>query len=135
MRRKRAVAQLGSALEWGSRGRGFKSRRPERIRSLIVLFHVYILHSGKTGRRLWDRAKILLNIFGGTVCAIPKPPVMARRGLWYTVKAFLVVLNPQKGSDIQIWPWSRRTRVLAFLERSPQRQVAGSNRLGERSGR
>jgi hypothetical protein len=26
----RAVAQLGSALEWGSRGRGFESRRPER---------------------------------------------------------------------------------------------------------
>ena len=25
----RAVAQLGSALEWGSRGRGFESRRPE----------------------------------------------------------------------------------------------------------
>ncbi len=27
--RSRAVAQLGSALEWGSRGRGFESRRPE----------------------------------------------------------------------------------------------------------
>src|SRR5262249_23482589 len=26
---QRAVAQLGSALEWGSRGRGFKSRRPD----------------------------------------------------------------------------------------------------------
>ena len=25
----RAVAQLGSALEWGSRGRGFESRRPD----------------------------------------------------------------------------------------------------------
>src|SRR5690606_26126753 len=25
----RAVAQLGSALDWGSRGRGFKSRRPD----------------------------------------------------------------------------------------------------------
>src|SRR5438128_2199045 len=47
----RAVAQLGSALEWGSRGRGFKSRRPERIRCLIVVFHVYILRSSKTGRR------------------------------------------------------------------------------------
>ena len=30
-RAERAVAQLGSALEWGSRGRGFKSRRPEEI--------------------------------------------------------------------------------------------------------
>jgi hypothetical protein len=30
--RIRAVAQLGSALEWGSRGRGFKSRRPDVLR-------------------------------------------------------------------------------------------------------
>src|SRR5258708_23288504 len=27
--KNRAVAQLGSALEWGSRGRGFESRRPD----------------------------------------------------------------------------------------------------------
>ncbi len=27
--RKRAVVQLGRTLEWGSRGRGFKSRQPE----------------------------------------------------------------------------------------------------------
>src|SRR5437764_14327544 len=27
--RNRAVVQLGRTLEWGSRGRGFKSRRPE----------------------------------------------------------------------------------------------------------
>src|SRR5258708_5700709 len=30
----RAVVQLGRTLEWGSRGRGFESRRPETIRSL-----------------------------------------------------------------------------------------------------
>ena len=29
MRRRRAVAQFGSALDWGSRGRGFKSRQPD----------------------------------------------------------------------------------------------------------
>jgi hypothetical protein len=29
LRNNRAVAQLGSALEWGSRGRGFESRRPD----------------------------------------------------------------------------------------------------------
>jgi hypothetical protein len=29
LRKTRAVAQLGSALEWGSRGRGFESRRPD----------------------------------------------------------------------------------------------------------
>jgi hypothetical protein len=28
---KRAVAQLGRALEWGSRGRGFESRRPDHF--------------------------------------------------------------------------------------------------------
>ena len=28
---QRAVAQLGSALDWGSRGREFKSRQPDHI--------------------------------------------------------------------------------------------------------
>ena len=28
-RRDRAVVQLGRTLEWGSRGRGFKSRQPD----------------------------------------------------------------------------------------------------------
>src|SRR5215831_12872146 len=28
---QRAVVQLGRTLEWGSRGRGFKSRQPEKI--------------------------------------------------------------------------------------------------------
>jgi hypothetical protein len=28
-KKKRAVAQLGSALEWGSRGRWFESSRPD----------------------------------------------------------------------------------------------------------
>jgi hypothetical protein len=26
------VAQLGRALEWGSRGRGFESRRPDHLK-------------------------------------------------------------------------------------------------------
>src|SRR6266508_4247062 len=29
---QRDVAQLGSALDWGSRGRGFESRRPDSVR-------------------------------------------------------------------------------------------------------
>jgi hypothetical protein len=29
--RGRAVAQLGSALEWGSRGPAFKSRQPDQL--------------------------------------------------------------------------------------------------------
>lgn len=31
MNAHRGVAQLGSALAWGARGRGFKSRRSEKI--------------------------------------------------------------------------------------------------------
>ena len=31
LRRNRAVVQLGRTLEWGSRGRGFESRRPEKF--------------------------------------------------------------------------------------------------------
>jgi hypothetical protein len=30
-RSKRAVVQLGRTLEWGSRGRGFESRQPDKI--------------------------------------------------------------------------------------------------------
>ena len=30
----RAVAQLGSALVWGTRGRGFKSRQPDQLNSM-----------------------------------------------------------------------------------------------------
>jgi hypothetical protein len=29
------VAQLGSALDWGSRGREFKSRQPDRAKYLV----------------------------------------------------------------------------------------------------
>ena len=45
----RAVVELGRTLEWGSRGRGFKSRRPE-VKDLTGMFHVYVLRSMKTGR-------------------------------------------------------------------------------------
>jgi hypothetical protein len=38
LEKDRAVAQLGSALEWGSRGRGFESRRPddEKLKHLSI---------------------------------------------------------------------------------------------------
>ncbi len=32
---KRAVAQLGSALEWGSRGRWFESSRPDILQRVL----------------------------------------------------------------------------------------------------
>ncbi len=41
----RAVAQLGSALEWGSRGRGFESRRPEINRLSLDLQANYVIYS------------------------------------------------------------------------------------------
>ena len=34
--KKRDVAQLGSAPLWGSGGRGFKSRRSDRLKSCIT---------------------------------------------------------------------------------------------------
>ena len=34
----RAVAQSGSALDWGSRGRGFKSRRPDHNYLILLVF-------------------------------------------------------------------------------------------------
>src|SRR5438270_3518613 len=37
IRINRAVVQLGRTLEWGSRGRGFKSRRPEVFASVAAL--------------------------------------------------------------------------------------------------
>lgn len=33
---RRAVAQLGSALEWGSRGRWFESSRPDSLKPRLV---------------------------------------------------------------------------------------------------
>src|SRR5438874_11294965 len=47
--RNRAVVQLGRTLEWGSRGRGFKSRRPE-VKDLTGMHHVYVLASMRTSR-------------------------------------------------------------------------------------
>ena len=33
----RGVAQTGSALEWGSRGRWFKSNRPDQFLKIILI--------------------------------------------------------------------------------------------------
>ena len=43
--RQRAVAQLGSALDWGSRGREFKSRQPDGVNYLVrrqIYFSKYL---------------------------------------------------------------------------------------------
>ena len=39
----RDVAQSGSALQWGCRGRGFKSRRPDWVRLIQPIGHLNIL--------------------------------------------------------------------------------------------
>ena len=45
----RAVAQTGSALAWGARGREFKSHRPDHLETMTVI--VYVLRGVRTGRR------------------------------------------------------------------------------------
>src|SRR6266487_4457148 len=92
---QRAVAQLGSALEWGSRGRGFKSRRPE-------LTHVLRLRFAKCQDRslICVHVRTSMNVFVVTTSATRKPHATASHGLWYTVKAFLVVPTPQERSAI-----------------------------------
>ena len=46
---ERNVAQPGSALAWGARGRGFKSRRSDNGRKILHYF-VYIIKSLKNGK-------------------------------------------------------------------------------------
>jgi hypothetical protein len=64
------------------------------------LFHVYILRSSKTGRRYVGSCENLVERLRRHNQGHSKPPVMACRGLWSTVKAFLVAPKPQKESDI-----------------------------------
>src|SRR5690625_701036 len=58
MQYSRDVAQFGSALDWGSRGRGFKSRRPDRavaghreVRRVADLFFRLWWGRGRTDRQ------------------------------------------------------------------------------------
>ena len=46
---QRTVAQLGSALPWGGRGRGFKSRRSDPSLSESAFFHGKIASDGAGG--------------------------------------------------------------------------------------
>ena len=39
---RRAVVQLGRTLEWGSRGRGFESRRPDHVAFQQLRISVYL---------------------------------------------------------------------------------------------
>ena len=76
----RAVVQLGRTLEWGSRGRGFESRRPD-VTKFLAMFHVYVLRSSKTGRRYVGSCEDLDQRLGATISLIPKLRVTASRRL------------------------------------------------------
>jgi hypothetical protein len=56
-RKYRAVAQLGSALEWGSRGRGFESRRPDTGRSQELESASRVLYRTEGMRGIEDDSK------------------------------------------------------------------------------
>ena len=99
MQRNRAVVQLGRTLEWGSRGRGFESRRPD-ITNSSRCFTFTFCAAARPAAAIWDPVKISMSVFGATISVIPKLRVTAYRGLWSTVKAFLVAPKPQKESNI-----------------------------------
>jgi hypothetical protein len=67
----RAVVQLGRTLEWGSRGRGFKSRQPEMMRMIPqnkrnFLFIATLATLGVTGQLVHaeERGSVRLNAVG-----------------------------------------------------------------------
>ena len=43
LRRHRDVAQLGSALPWGGRGREFKSHRSDQVIKIEMINHLFFL--------------------------------------------------------------------------------------------
>ncbi len=43
VKQRRGMAQIGSALPWGGRGRGFKSRYSDQIITAILLYGCYYL--------------------------------------------------------------------------------------------
>src|SRR4029453_6763055 len=49
---------------------------------------------------MWVHVRTSMNVFVVTTSAIRKPHATASHGLWYTVKAFLVVPTPQERSAI-----------------------------------
>src|SRR5205085_904678 len=82
----RAVAQLGSALEWGSRGRGFESRRPEMFR-LYRCFTSMSFGVRPPECVTWDPAKIETNVFGATTLDTQEQLGMEFHGCWYIANA------------------------------------------------
>src|SRR5439155_9048765 len=105
-RAKRAVAQLGSALEWGSRGRGFKSRRPEFVeteatrRSVLPcsmsMFSVAVRQVAAT----LGHVRTSMSVYGGIMPVTPKRRATAFHGFWCTVRALRTAPKPRERSGI-----------------------------------
>jgi hypothetical protein len=101
-RAERAVAQLGSALEWGSRGRGFKSRRPDYETSAIVrlcsmsMFFEAVRQVAAT----LDHVRTSATVSGGIIPATPKRHATAFHGFWCTVRAFRTAPKPREKNGI-----------------------------------
>jgi hypothetical protein len=93
----RAVVQLGRTLEWGSRGRGFESRRPEMIKS-SPCFTFMFCAATRPPAAMWDCVRIWMSVSGATISVIPKLRVTASHGLWSIVKGFVVAPKPQERS-------------------------------------
>jgi hypothetical protein len=70
---RRAVAQLGSALEWGSRGRGFESRRPDQLSFAFRVFQFVEFPEPRTMKfPLWSLAVVLWTM-GAALAQEPGP--------------------------------------------------------------
>ena len=85
---RRDVAQSGSALQWGCRGRGFKSRRPDScwadLRVGLVVDGPVSPHLGARMRRLSSLllAWLALAACGCRRAATPGPAASAPRSVW-----------------------------------------------------
>ena len=91
----RGVAQPGRALDWGSRGRWFKSSRPEfggrstgPVRSAFCIGGACSTFTYSAARRpdagTSVRARTYRSVWVGTTPAIPRPQGTAYRGHWST---------------------------------------------------
>ncbi len=61
--KERDVAQPGSAPEWGSGGRGFKSRRPDYGGAAALRFfdeQIHVIHDGRLASQIAGIGKLAL---------------------------------------------------------------------------
>src|SRR5712691_8553385 len=98
---KRAVVQLGRTLEWGSRGRGFKSRQPEVFTNHIAACFTFMFSRAiRPAVVTSGRVRILKNASDVIIPAIQKRPDTACHGRCCTANNSPVASKRQEGSDI-----------------------------------